>query len=32
MSFGLKQWQQYTEKSIKNEMRQDKTFISQLAE
>lgn len=32
MSFGLKQWQNYTEKSIKNEMRQDKSFISQLAE
>jgi hypothetical protein len=28
MSFGMKQWQQYTEKSLKNEMRQDKTFIS----
>ena len=28
MSFGMKQWQNYTEKSLKNEMRQDKSFIS----
>ena len=32
LSFGLKQWQYFTDKSIKNELRQDKTFISQLAE
>lgn len=32
MSFGLKQWQNHTEKSLKCEMKQDKTFISQLAE
>lgn len=32
MSFGLKQWQQYTEKSLKHELRKDKTFITQLAD
>ena len=32
MSFGLKQWQQYTEKSLKHELIKDKTFISQLAD
>ena len=32
MSFGLKQWQQFTEKSLKHEMRRDKTFITHLAD